>query len=275
MRHAAVARRFCLQMLGPIVTTIVILGLPRFANAQDSFEIRVEQYEQPVFGSFSLEEHLNYAGRGTSSFDGTVAPTNHQFHMSSELTAGLAEHVSVGLMLMTAVVPGTRGLQYAGWRVLPHFFVPESWHLPIKAGLTAEFSFQRAAFDENTTTLELRPILERSIGRVQIDLNPSIERGISRSNLGEEGWSFEPSLRIAYEAGPHLSPCLEYFGAGGPLGNLLPVERQVHQLYPGVDWKLKDGIQWDFGIGVGLTPMGNRLIYKTRVEFSFGRKASD
>src|ERR1700722_2873814 len=105
-----------------LALALAVLILPDVASAQDSFEIRVEQYERPTLGAFSIEEHFNYVGIGTANFDGTVAPTNHQFHMSSELTGGITDHMSLGVMLMTAVVPvRSGGLEYAGWRVLPHF----------------------------------------------------------------------------------------------------------------------------------------------------------
>jgi hypothetical protein len=89
------------------------------------------------------------------------------------------------------------------------------------------------------------------------------------------GWSFEPSFRFAYEATKRVVPSLEYFGATGPLANLLPLKQEVHQMYPGTTLRLNDNLLWDFGVGVGLTSAGNRLVYKIRLEFSVGRKEKD
>jgi len=72
-------------------------------------------------GGFTLEAHFNFVGIGTNSFDGQVAPTNHQFHMTGELTGGITDNISLGFMVLSAVRPGGPGLEYAGWRVLPHF----------------------------------------------------------------------------------------------------------------------------------------------------------
>src|SRR5580692_2556223 len=116
-----------------------IFALPGTIKAQDSFEIRVEQVEKPVLGEFSLEEHFNYVAIGSEHTEGPIDPTQHQFHASSELTAGLTTHVSVGAMVMSAALPGAHGgWQYVGWRMLPHFYAPESWNLPLRLGLTAE-----------------------------------------------------------------------------------------------------------------------------------------
>jgi hypothetical protein len=264
-RQVRIAIRFL------FLAALISIGAVQRAHAQDPFEIRVEQYEEPAFGAFTFEEHLNGVGSGTTIFDGSVAPTDHQFHMSSEFTAGITDHLSLGLMLMAAAVPGRGGLGYAGWRILPHFYVPDRWHLPVRIGLTAEFSFQRTLFDESARTLELRPIFEERMGRMQLDVNGSVERPLTRLPI-RSGWSFEPSFRFAYDATKRVTASLEYFGATGLLADMLPLKHEVHQLYPGAVWKLNDSLLWDFGVGAGLTPAGNRLVYKTRLEFSFERK---
>ncbi len=155
---------------------------------------------------------------------------------------------------------------------MPHLFAPDSWRLPVKLGLTAEFSFQRTAFDDSPATLELRPIIEKTFGLAQFDLNPAVERSIARAPRTHE-WSFEPSFRFAYEVNQRLSPTFEYYGVAGPLGNFLPTDREIHQIYPGISASFANDVQWDLGIGVGLTPAGNRLVYKTRIQFAFGRRA--
>jgi len=274
MPHRFLSRKAFIQILCFIAAGIAVVGSPNAACAQDTFEIRVEQYEQPVLGRFTLEEHLNDVGIGTASLDGTIAATHHQFHMSTEFTAGISSNVSLGLMVLTALVPGHGGLQYAGWRVLPHFYLPDSLHFPVRFGLTAEFSFQPTLFAESARTLELRPIIEGAIGRVQLDANPSTERSLSGSQARNR-WNFQPSLRFAYQLKPRFSPILEYYGAAGSLAKPLPLEQQVHQIYPGGSLRLSENILWDLGIGVGLTPAGNRLVYKTRIEFSLGRTNKD
>ena len=77
--------------------------------------------------------------------EGSVAPSQDQFHLTAELTAGLTDHISSGFMELNARRPDN-SLQYAGWRVLPHFYVPEAWHWPVLAGLVTEFSFQNTTY---------------------------------------------------------------------------------------------------------------------------------
>ena len=260
-----------MSRLGQYVFVAIMLLIPKTTLGQDPFEIHVYEYEQMAPGEFTLEGHFNFVGVGTKSFDGTVAPTQHQFHMTYEVTGGVTNDVSVGFMLLTAVRPGGSGLEYAGWRVLPHFYVPKSWHLPVDLGLVTEFSFQRTTYEENPNRVEVRPIIEKSIGRVQLDFNPVFERALHGPGV-HQGWNFEPAYRVGYELNERFSPSLEYYSAYGPLRNFLPVNQQTHQLFPGGDLKLTKNLLWSFGIGVGLTRAGERLIYKSRLEYSFGRK---
>jgi hypothetical protein len=249
----------------------LFLVCPVIAKAQDPFEIHVYEYEQLPPGEFTLEGHFNFVGIGAESFAGTVAPTNHQFHMTGELTGAITNNASLGFMLLTAVRPDGSGLEYAGWRLLPHLYVPKSWHLPVDLGLVTEFSFQRTAFERNPNRVEIRPIVEKTLGPVQLDLNPVFERALHGPGV-HDGWSFEPAFRFAYELNERFSPSLEYYSADGPVPTFLPLKQQIHQIFPGGDWKLSKNLLWSFGIGIGLTSAGDRLIYKSRLEYSFGRK---
>ena len=110
----------------PVALAIILgsLSVAR-AHAQDPFEIHVYEYESLKPRMFTLESHLNYVALGTKTADGPVAPFNHQFHMTYELTGGITDNVSLGFMLLSAKRSGY-GLDYAGWRLLPHFYVPKN-----------------------------------------------------------------------------------------------------------------------------------------------------
>jgi hypothetical protein len=237
-------------------------------RGQDPFEIHVYEYETLKRGDFTLEAHLNRVGKGTKYFDGTVAPSQGQFHATFELTAGLTDFASLGFMQLNARRPGGP-FEYAGWRVLPHFYVPRSWKLPLDIGMVAEFSFQKTTYEENARRVELRPILEKSFGKLQLDFNPVFERAL-RGPGTSAGWNFEPAARAGYAAWDKFTPSLEYYSGLGPLPFFLPAREQIHQLLPGGDVKLAKNLSWSFGVGVGITPAGNRIVYKSRLEFAFG-----
>ena len=144
----------------------LLLCLPVALYAQDPFEIQVFEYEPLPLGAYTFETHLNYVAVGTTRFDGPVAPEQDQFHASREWTAGITDEIRAGFTLLTGFVPGV-GMQYAGFRLLPHFYAPKSWGLPLNLGFVAEFSFEKALFDQDTRQVELRGIIEKHVGRLR------------------------------------------------------------------------------------------------------------
>jgi hypothetical protein len=233
------------------------------AQAQYPFEIHVYEYETMHRGEYTLEAHLNYAGVGTKTAEAPLAPSNNQFHMTGELTGGITDFASLGFMFLGASRPGGGGPDYAGWRLLPHLYIPRSWHLPLDVGLVTEFSFQRTTYEENSRRVELRPILEKKFGRLQLDTNPVFERALHGPGV-RDGWIFEPAGRAGFEASRRITPSLEYYGSTGPM--------QIHQFFPGADIRISNKVLWSAGVGIGATSSGSRLIYKSRIEISFGGK---
>ena len=248
---------------------LTILLLPLFtacsAVSQDVFEIRVEEYERPALGELTLEQHVNYAG--TNDLDVISRTTdNRQLHMSYELTGGIAEFASVGAMILTTTPRGSGTVDYVGWRLLSHFYLPETWRTGLKLGMTVELSF-----GGNFKAIELRPVLEKRIGDVQIDINPAVEAPLARSGALSE-WEFEPSARIGYLALGRIEPNLEYYGSIGKLTNPSNLHDQAHQIYPGLRIRLLRNISLDVGVGIGLTSQGGKLLYKTRIEIPLTRR---
>jgi hypothetical protein len=248
----------------------LLLSAASEVRAQDPFEIQVYEWETVPKGMWNLETHINYVGKGTRAFEGPVAPTNNQFHLTFELTRGLTENFEMAGYLVLAHRPGGDALDYVACRLRPRVSIPKSWGLPVDVSMSVEFGFPKKVYEENSVTLELRPIIEKKIGRVQIDVNPVVGRAL-RGPGTSEGWDFEPGVRLAYEVNKKLDLSLEYYGSTGPIGNFLPTHEQVHQFFPGGDVNLSDRVVWNFGIGVGATAAGNRLVYKSRVGILFGK----
>jgi hypothetical protein len=234
--------------------------------AQDPFEIQVYEYATVPRGRWNLETHLNHIARGERGFEGPVAPSQGQTHLTFELTRGLTNHFELAGYIVTARREGNSG-EFAGWRVRPRFRLPEDW-LPVKVSLSTEFGFPKRVFEENEITLEVRPILERSFGRLQVDLNPVVGKSL-RGPGAAEGWDFEPGARVGYAATPVVDLSLEYYGATGPLRNLLPRPAQVHQFFPGADIQLSENVVWNVGVGFGATDAGNTRVYKMRLGWLF------
>ena len=249
----------------------VLLGLLAAAlYGQDSFEIQVYEYETVPKGMWNLETHLNYIAKGTTAPEGTTAPTNNQIHLTYELTAGVTNYFEMAGYLVAARPVGGNFFDFAGWRLRPRLRLPENW-LPVKVSISGEVGFPDHKYEEDKTTLEIRPIVEKNLGRWQFDVNPVIARAL-RGPGKSEGWEFEPCLRIAFKATSRFEPSFEYYGSTGPLRSPFQLDEQAHILYPGADIQLNENIVWNVGVGVAATPAGNKLTYKMRLGWMFGTR---
>ncbi len=242
-------------------------GDPLPASAQDPFEIQIYEYLTVPKGKWNLETHFNYTARGTKVSEGSTAPTHHQTHLTFELTRGITDLFEVAGYLVLADRPGASP-EYAGWRFRPRIRAPERWRLPVKLSLSTEFGFPRDIYEENSITLELRPIIERQFGRLQIDLNPVLGRALDGPGT-KEGWDLEPSGRVGVSVSRTLDLSVEYYSSLGPISNLAPAGEQVHQIFTGGDLAFDENMVLNFGLGLGLTDAGNRTVLKLRFGWLF------
>jgi hypothetical protein len=266
---SAVARLFkrCSKTSWLFLKTAMCALIATSASAQDPFEIQVYEYQTVPKGRWNLETHINYAAKGPALFEGAAAPMNNHFHLTFELTRGITDYYEAAGYLLTARRPGA-GYEFAGWRFRHRVRAPESWGLPLDVSVSAEFGFPQRQFEENSVTLEIRPIIEKKFGRFQFDINPIVERAVVGIGA-REGWIFGPCMRLNYGLLRRLDLNMEYYSEIGPLTAPLPSERQAHQIYPGGDLKFGDNTVASFGLGFGATQAGNRLIFKLRIGHLF------
>ncbi len=252
---------------GHLLLAAAALSAPGTVAAQDPFEIQVYEYETVPKGRWDLETHFNYIFRGTTAPEGTVAPTQHQTHLTFELTRGITANFEMAGYLVLAYRPGA-GADVVGYRFRPRVAVPRTWHWPVDVSLAAEVGFPKKQFEAASSTLEIRPIIEKRFGPWQVDLNPVLGRAISGPG-SDDGWDFEPGVRIGVTTSPKLDLSLEYYGAVGPVDGWLPRAEQVHQFFLGWDYQVGQNIIWNVGIGRGMTDAGNKSVFKMRLGWLF------
>ena len=254
----------------PLLAALLLSLIPAYLAAQDPFEIQVYEYETAPKGKWDLEAHTNFIFSGVKTPEGSVAPTHHQFHHTYELTRGITEDFELAGYLVLSRRTGVNSvLEYGGWRVRPRYKIPEKLNLPVKLSFAAEVGFPRKQYEDNSITLELRPIVEKNIGKWQFDFNPTISRALRGPGSGE-GFAFEPAVRVAFKTSSKLDLTAEYYGGTGPFRHFLPVHEQIHQFYPGFDYQINENLVFNAGIGFAATPAGSQLVFKTRVGWIFG-----
>jgi len=196
-----------------------------------------------------------------------VLPDNHALHETIEVTHGFNSWFEVGFYFFTSERSGA-GIDWVGDHIRPRVRVPESWHWPVGVSLSTEIGYQRPSFSSDTWTWEIRPIVDKRLGRWYLALNPALERSFHGPSVNK-GLEFSPDAKVSYDFTPKVAFGMEYYGAFGPITGFDPVGEQQHQFYPAFDLNLAPQWEINFGVGVGVTASTDHLIAKAIVGYRF------
>ena len=256
-------------MNAPIRLALLCLLLATPAAAQDNYEIQVYGSDTVAKGSTMVELHSNFTFQGTKTAVNGVLPSEHALHETLEITHGFTPWFETGFYVFTAAKSGY-GWQWVGDHIRPRFAVPESWKWPVGVSLSTEFGYQRHDFSSDTWTVEVRPIVDKKIGRWYLAFNPAVDKSLHGDNAGI-GWEFSPNAKVSFDITKAVSFGLEYYGALGPIGNFDPVSEQGQQIIPAIDLNLSPKWEFNFGVGVGVTRGTDHLLVKMILGRRFDR----
>jgi hypothetical protein len=240
--------------------------VPRAARAQGNYEIQVYASDTVAPQALMVELHSNFTFEGEKSTVDGVYPTEHQLHETVELTEGISSWSEVGFYVFTSEQNG-HGVQWVGDHIRPRIRVPESWGWPVGVSLSTEIGYQRAAYSPDTWTWEIRPIIDKAVGRWYFAVNPALERTLHGPDV-HQGLAFAPAAKIGYDFTPFVSGGIEYYADYGPLDNPVPLHYQQQQIFAVSDLNISPLWEINFGIGIGATAATDHLIFKC----IFGRR---
>ena len=240
------------------LVAIAVLG--SISCAQDNYEIQVYGSETQAPRSTMVELHSNFTVDGSKTVIDGMLPTNHAEHETVELTQGINDWAEVGLYIFTSIQPN-QGWQWVGDHIRPRVRAPESWHWPVGASMSIEFGYQRAAYSPDTWTLELRPIIDKKIGRWYFSLNPTLERSFHGPGVNQ-GMAFSPNAKFSYDFTKKIAGGLEYYAAYGSLDGFDALRNQQQQFFPAIDIDFAPQWEFNFGVGWGATRSTDHLIVK-------------
>ncbi len=238
----------------------LLLGTAATALAQDSYEIQVYPSETVEQGKTMVELHSNYTLDGQRNVVNGVQPSNHAIHETLEITHGFTSWFETGFYVFTSIQPH-RGWEWVGDHIRPRIAVPKEWDWPVGLSLSTEIGFQSRSYSEDTWSWEIRPIIDKQVGRWYFSINPAFEKSISGLNSGE-GFAFAPSAKISYDLVKEVSIGVEYYAGLGPVSRFNPRDEQEHQIFPVIDLNVSPDWEINFGVGVGLTRSTDDLILK-------------
>lgn len=230
-------------------------------QAQDNYEIQVYGSETVAPGRTMVELHSNYTFNGskTVSADGML-PTNHVEHETIEITHGWTPWFETGFYFFNSLGNDGR-TAYVGSHIRPRVAAPEGWKWPVGVSISTEFGFQKSAFDPNTCSLEIRPIVDKKIGGWYFSLNPTLDKSFAGPD-GHRGFIFSPNVKGSYDVTKVVALGLEYYGSTGPFFHYDPIQQQEHQLFVATDLNFDPDWEVNAGIGYGFTKATDKAILK-------------
>ena len=252
-----------------LTTLAVCLARPAVAQV-DPWEFEVYPYQTLSKGMVELESLNSFVpsghsagGAGTSS--GEFA-ANHMYRTALELTYGLTDTIEFAAYLNLAH-PNGAAFQYAGSKFRLRGSLFEQGELPVDLGWYAELEWHRTPqFDDSELELDLRPIIEKDIGRLEIAVNQKFEKAIFVGPDKHRGFEFGYVAGLYYNYWRWMSPGLEFYGGIGLIDDSDPIHEQQHYVFPVVRGELPGGIEYNVGPGIGLTRGSDQVLLKLNLE---------
>jgi hypothetical protein len=182
-----------------------------------------------------LHSNFTRLGRRVTSADGEL-PTFRALHETVEITRGFTDWSELGFYWFMSK-PDGQGLQWVGTHLRPRFTAPESWGLPVGLSLSQEIGYAPKQFSADTWTYELRPIIDKEMGKWDVSLNPVLGKSLRGPNSSVP-FEFTPNVNVGYDLTPKINVAAEYYGATGTIKRLDPIAEQEHMLFAALnlDW---------------------------------------
>jgi hypothetical protein len=138
--------------------------------------------------------------------------------------------------------------------------------------LSTEFGPTQRKFDTSELGIEVRPIVDQTIGQLYWAFNPNVEWSMEGPDAGHglHGMNFNPNIKLAWQLNRKIAVGTEYYGTTGSIVHLAPTAEQSHMLYPSIDLYLSDDWEFNAGYGVKLSGVGDQNVFKVIV----GRRIS-
>ena len=231
----------------------------------DPWEFEVYPYTTMGRGVLEIEtDNAVVAKESGSGLAKGTFPSHGMWFNQYEFTYGLTDRIEAAAYLNLAK-PNAHGLTYAGSKFRLRGRLFDEGVLPVDLGWYLEIEYHKTPqFDDQKLEFEMRIPMEKDIGPFSIMINPIFEKPV----IGSEkhlGFAFGYSAGIYYRWMRALSPGLEFYGGIGSINNADPPKEQQHYIFPVVKGELPHGLEYNFGVGIGLTPGSDHVVVKFNV----------
>lgn len=259
-------RRFA--RVAPALCALLVVALAPAAALAQSDEIQVYDGGLAPKGIFNLTLHNNFIAKGLTDapYPGGVVG-DKSFNGVAEWALGVTRWFEAGLYLPLYSHDQNLGWGINGVKLRTLFAVPDADTRTFFYGANFEFSYNAARWDSTRVTSEIRPIIGWHLGKVDVIANPIVDTSY-------DGWgnmTFVPAFRLAYNATDTWAISAETYSDFGPFTDFHRAADQSHQIYGVVDYTGRV-LEFQAGVGFGLTDASDKLTFKTILAFDLNRK---
>jgi hypothetical protein len=254
----------------PVAALFCLLAVPALAGV-DAWEFEVYPAQTAGKGMLEVESLNSVVASGHSQPDEGTGTEKYQsddmYRTSLEVAYGITDWLEAAAYLNLAKPVGGP-FQYGGskYRLRGSFF--EQGELPVDLGWYLELEWNRVPrWDDQDLEFEMRPILSKDLGPFSLAANPQFEKVLVGSE-SSEGFEFKYSAALDYRWRSWLSPGIEAYGDIGLIDDVDSHREQQHYLFPCLRGALPGGLglEWNLGVGFGLTPNSDNVITKLNIE---------
>ena len=246
-----------------VILILIAILKSSSASAQANYEIQVYGSDTVAPHTTMFELHSNFTADGQKTTDDGTLPTNHAQHETLEITHGFTKYFEIGYYNFMSINAGA-GFEWAGTHIRPRVAVPAEWHWPVGVSLSTEFGYVRPEYSADTWGWEIRPIIDKQMGKFYWSVNPALEKSFKGPSK-DDGFVFAPNVQVSYDFSSKVNGALEYYGSVGTLTGWDPLNEQEHQIFPAVNLNFSPDWEINVGVGFGLTNVTDRLIFKAIV----------
>ncbi len=247
-----------------------IFLIPLLLAAQDNYEIQVYESKLVPAGTTMIELHSNYTINGFHDTIQGVLPTHHALHETIEITHGFTPWLEIGFYQFLSRNEGMSPA-YVGNHIRPRLSLPEAYKCPVGLSLSLELGYQDSRYAPDSWTLEVRRIVDKTIGRWYFSLNPVVDYSFQGLNHAS-GAVFSPNAKFSFAFSRVVKAGLEYYNSMGPFKQFDRTDQQPHQLALAFDIEFSPVWELNFGYVKGLTSAAEQDIFKVILGRRIGKE---
>jgi hypothetical protein len=254
---------------------VLVLFSGMWSSPTQARDFKVYGYATPKQGETELVYWVDYFARPNKSYDyfGKTVDKEGLWRHTFEIEYGVTDRWTLSYYA-DFEQPSSEDFKYVQSRgVFLRYRLFEAGQRFWDPAIYLEYYLPDHGYSENER-LEARIILEKNTGPFQIRLNPILVKNLGGTDrtgesLADEGMEFEYAMGFYFKGLTDLKPGVEFYGEMGEIGDLKRLDDQEHFVFPTIVLELPVNLEFETGVGFGLTAESDDLVIKGILSYGY------